>query len=93
MYLACLEDLLKSFPPTDLYDIKSLDVKNSPYISLVKIIASQLGLGCSFIVDPDVSTHEVEYPQKYPNKPFKIWIIFWTLIIKNKLNLLTFLDA
>jgi hypothetical protein len=51
---------MKPFPPTDLYDVKNLDIKNSPYISLVKIIASQLGRRCSFIIDPEVSNNEVE---------------------------------
>jgi len=59
MYLSCLDDLLKTFPPADLFEIKSLDVKGSPYISLVRIIASQLGRNSAFILDPDVSNDEV----------------------------------
>ncbi len=70
MYLACLEDLLRAFPPNIIYDVKSLDVKNSPYLSLVKIIASQLGRNCSFIVDPEVSTEVVLTFFLFPNLRF-----------------------
>jgi hypothetical protein len=59
-YLACLGNILKSFPPNDKYEIRGLDLKNSPYISLVKIISSQLGRKPSFILDQDDLTEEVK---------------------------------
>jgi len=59
MYLLCLENLLKAFPPCDLLGVKSLDIKNKPYISLVKIIASQLRIRSGFIIDSEVSNDEV----------------------------------
>lgn len=59
MYLACLQDLLKHFPPIDKFKVKSLDIHNEPYISMIEIIASQLGKKAGFILDNEAMSPEV----------------------------------
>ncbi len=61
MYLACLQDLLKFFPPLDKLKVKSVDIDTSPYISLVKIIAYQLGKKAAFILNENEVDSEVKH--------------------------------
>jgi len=51
MYLHCLKDLMKEFPPSKNSSVKDLNFEESPFMSLATIISLQIGREPNFLLD------------------------------------------